>query len=303
MSMVLFNAVNSKIETLYDEQKQPWFKQVDVGDFVGIVNMRDATCNLSLQDKKSRDEITVGATDGSYKPPKHAKPHDGFLSVNGITTVLVNSRKSKARQVTAWLIYDVMPRGFNKIIEEKQQAIEGHQLAIEENLVAIENKDTQLALLNDDLQARQYENVGLQGEVRAKNTEIDRGHNQIVDLIENRHVPRRDGIDTVLCPIVKNDPDETGKTGAYEYYMIRCQERVLKYHINCLRLRYPQMTVKTYCDDGNAIHRFSRFTKDVLQKPNYHRNHFNLTCEASRDLFYTLFRVDMEDPEDDNAEY
>ena len=77
--MVLFNAVPAgAIETLYDEQKQPWFKQVDVGDFVGIVNMRDATCNLSLQDKKSRDEITVGGTDGSYKPPKHAKPHDGF---------------------------------------------------------------------------------------------------------------------------------------------------------------------------------------------------------------------------------
>ena len=288
--MVLFNAVPAgAIETLFDCNNQPWFKQVDVGDFIGILNMSDTTSKFGCEDKKSRDEITLGSTEGSYILPKHAKPHDGFLSVNGITTVVINSRKPKAREVTAWLIQNVIPRGFNKIIEE--------------NLVAIENKDTQLALLNDDLQARQYENVGLQGEVRAKNTEIDRGHNQIVNLIENRHVPRRDGIDTVLCPIVKNDPDETGKTGAYEYYMIRCQERVLKYHINCLRLRYPQMTVKTYCDDGNAIHRFSRFTKDVLQKPNYHRNHFNLTCEASRDLFYTLFRVDMEDPEDDNAEY
>ena len=154
-----------------------------------------------------------------------------------------------------------------------------HQLAIEENNIqhhlAIKTKDTTIVTLNDDID----------------------------ELIANRHVLHRAGIDTVLCPVVKNDPDEEGTQGAYEYYMIRCQRKVLKYHINCLRLRYPQMTVKKYCDDGNAIHRFSRFTKDVLEKPNFYRNHFNLVDESHRDLFYTLFNIDMEDAEDDADEY
>ena len=95
--MVLFNAVPAgAIETLYDEQKQPWFKQVDVGNFIGILNMSDTTSKFGCEDKKSRDEITLGSTEGSYILPKHAKPHDGFLSVNGITTVVINSRKPKA---------------------------------------------------------------------------------------------------------------------------------------------------------------------------------------------------------------
>ena len=92
--------------------------------------------------------------------------------------------------------------------------------------------------------ATEHEIFDLQLEVQGKNAEID-------DLVANRHVPRRDGIDTVLCPIIKNDPD--AELSTFEYYMIRCQKRVLKYHINCLRLRYPHMTVKKTCDDGNAI--------------------------------------------------
>ena len=37
---------------------------------------------------------------------------------------------------------------------------------------AIEEKDAAIALLNDDLQNREYENVGLLGEIRAKDQQI-----------------------------------------------------------------------------------------------------------------------------------
>ena len=109
------------IEILYDEQNQPWFKQVHVGEYISIANMRDATSKVDPEDKKSRAEIT----DGSYTPPKHAKPHDDFLSVNGVTTIVLNSRKPKARKVAAWLIRDIIPQ---TIEEEDHQ----HQLEIEE---------------------------------------------------------------------------------------------------------------------------------------------------------------------------
>ena len=263
MSMVLFNAVPAgAIETLYDEQKQPWFKQVDVGDFVGIVNMRDATCNLSLQDKKSRDEITVGATDGSYKPPKHAKPHDGFLSVNGITTVVINSRKPKAREVTAWLIHDVISRGFNKIIEEKQQAIEGHhRRAIDRE------REHQLLIADKD--------------------------DEIRDLVQNRHVPRIGEHDNILCAIEKNEPDELGKTGDHPYYMIRCQRMRLQERLHIKNLQYPNMIIKrpTY-DAANSVICWVEF-KNYIGKDSYYRNHFSLDNDDHRDLFANTFDIDM----------
>ena len=58
-AMIPFNNLSSKIEILYDDQNQPWFKQVHVGEYISIANMRDATSKIDLEDKKSRVEITV----------------------------------------------------------------------------------------------------------------------------------------------------------------------------------------------------------------------------------------------------
>ena len=53
---------------------------------------------------------------------------------------------------------DIVPRGFDLKIEEIQ---ENHRQAIEE-------KDATIALLNGDLRNCEWENSGLQGEIRAK---------------------------------------------------------------------------------------------------------------------------------------
>ena len=53
---------------------------------------------------------------------------------------------------------DIVPRGFDVKIEEIQ---ENHRQAIEK-------KDATIALLNDDLKNRDYENLDLQDEIRAK---------------------------------------------------------------------------------------------------------------------------------------
>ena len=178
MSLALFNAVPAgAIEILYDEQNQPWFKQVHVGEYISIANMRDATSKLDPEDKKSRAELTLNRPEGSYTPPKHAKPHDDFLSVNGVTTNLLNSRKPKARKVAERLIRDIIPQGFNAIITEKQQTIEEedhqHQLAIED-------------------MGREYQQL------------IEEKDNEIRDLVQNRHVPRIGEHDHILCAIDKN---------------------------------------------------------------------------------------------------
>ena len=60
------------------------------------------------------------------------------------------------------ILKDIVPRGFDTRIEEIK---EKHRQAIEE-------KDVTIALLNDDLKNREYGNVGLQGEIRAKDQQI-----------------------------------------------------------------------------------------------------------------------------------
>ena len=76
--------------------------------------------------------------------------------------VIVNSRKDKGKALKEHILKDIVPRGFDAKIEE----IEGkHQQAIKE-------KDATIALLNDDLKNREYEIVGLQGEIKAKDQQI-----------------------------------------------------------------------------------------------------------------------------------
>ena len=44
------------------------------------------------------------------------------------------------------------------------------------------------------------------------------------------------------------------------------------------------MLVADECDDPNAIHRWNRFKREVIKKPNYYKNHFSLTDEKQEPL-------------------
>ena len=46
MSLVLFDNL-SEIETLFDNDKQPWFKRADVGRYLGIVNVKNMNISCS----------------------------------------------------------------------------------------------------------------------------------------------------------------------------------------------------------------------------------------------------------------
>ena len=52
------------------------------------------------------------------------------------------------------------------------------------------------------------------------------------------------------------------------------------------------MDVAHECDDPNAIHRWCRFEREVIKKPNYYKNHFSLT-EEKRALPETTLDVNI----------
>ena len=135
---------------------------------------------------------------------------------------------------------------------------------------AIEEKDNQI-------QALESKNEGHQHKILRLNEEINH-------LIAHRHVARRGCFDNVLCFIKKNSSE------VHPYYVIQCQFRQLEKHKRWLKLRYPNMEVAEECDDPNAIHRWSRFKREVIMKPNYYKNHFRLT-EEQRELLETALNV------------
>ena len=50
------------------------------------------------------------------------------------------------------------------------------------------------------------------------------------------------------------------------------------------------MEVADKCNDLNAIHRWNRYKREVIKKPNYYKNHFSLTKEK-RALLETILHA------------
>ena len=149
------------IEVLADNKEQNWFKRAHVGKFSGLVHIHRSTARLADEDQKTR--AFLQAERGCHMNPREdAQDHDIFISLTGAFYVIVNSPKDKGKALKKHIPKYIVPRGFDARTEEIQ---ERHRQAIEE-------KDATIALLNDDLKNREYENVGLQGEIRAKDQQI-----------------------------------------------------------------------------------------------------------------------------------
>ena len=127
------------------------------------------------------------------------------------------------------------------------------------------------------IKALEFTNEEYQQKILRLNKEID-------DLIANRHVSRRGCFDNVLFFIKKNSEEE------HPYYVIRCQYKQLEKHKRWLKRHYPKMEVAGKCDDRNAVHRWCRFKREVVKKPNYYKNHFSL-MEEKRALLETALDV------------
>jgi len=100
-----------------------------------------------------------------------------LLKEPGLYSFLLRCKRPEAKPFMEWVCEEVLPREVRKLAAEVNA--ERHKM---------QEKDTQLALLNDDLTESQklvkqfdkwatklqYNNIGLQGEIRAKDQEIAR---------------------------------------------------------------------------------------------------------------------------------
>ena len=115
------------IEFFFDTSDQPWFKEEDIGSYIGMTNIFDQTRKLTCTDRKTRSEVP---STSSCHETDNDDDDDVFPLINGITTVTTLSRKPKARQVSAWIIRDVLRWAHKSKLKKQEAVIRKHELTL-----------------------------------------------------------------------------------------------------------------------------------------------------------------------------
>ena len=90
MSLALFNAVPAgAIETVFDDQNQPWFKRADLGRYLGILDIA-----RNFKDIKTTSRLEIMGQGQLARPlGKRKNPHDAFVNLEGVLEIFTKSRK------------------------------------------------------------------------------------------------------------------------------------------------------------------------------------------------------------------
>ena len=271
MLITLFNAVPAgAIEVLSDANDAPHFKRADLGRFLGIVDVRHNFKNIAT---KSRSEIAVRGGGCTPSLLQSQNDHDAFVDLEAALEIVVRSRKPKAVELTKWLTR----KGVEKVAEDRQKAID--------------EKDMQIALLDDDLTESQdlvrqleYNNTGLQGEIRAKDQEIVRRQLEIAELRE-RYVDhcRDPGKDNLVLITRKHTCEPDDKHFEYPYYISRIQRRVISTKRRWLLDQFPDSEEIVVIDNPNSVHAFNRLEEEGHVER--YGCHFKLIYLSREDLY------------------
>ena len=114
MSLALFNSVPARaVETVFDDQNQPWLKRADLGRYLGIVKVKKSM-HIPSHFMCKRQDI-----EGVWPQAplgKRKNPHDVFVNLDGAIYIATNSKKEKAAALISWLV----KKGVEKLQEEHQ---------------------------------------------------------------------------------------------------------------------------------------------------------------------------------------
>ena len=102
MSLDVFHKVPAgAIETLFDEQNQPFFKRADLGKYLSIRNIRN-----NFKDFRSHYARLISEIEGvvPYSTLGRTKNyHDIFINLDGSIEMAIRSKKPKAVALIKWL--------------------------------------------------------------------------------------------------------------------------------------------------------------------------------------------------------
>ena len=163
------------------------------------------------------------------------------------------------------------------------QIKEGHQRAIEE-------KDAAIALLNDDLQKREYENVALQAQ---------KDDMSYKNVIIPSHI-LNPGKDNTINIVRKHTTPANDKYHDLPYYVARIQRRKRYIKLGWFDQHFPDHEVIVEIDNPNSIQAFNRFKEEEHAEPRY--NHFRLIDLTREELHAIGVPAIFHDEEEEEEE-
>ena len=142
----------------------------------------------------------------------------------------------------------------------------------EKHQQAIKEKDATIALLNDDLKNREYENVGLQGEIMAKDQQIAALQRRYLDYLWDEY--KNNGIS-----IIAKNNDEA----EYPYISI-CRQHGYRRHK--VRVRLTRNKDSTLFADGD--------TPNAIATYNFWQEHRVIVVDPNRPRYFRLDTLNQE---------
>ena len=231
MSFVMpfaFNAVELYVVTI---NGKPWTRAKEVCKALEYQRRTKDILrgHVSIENKRHRFELQGGSvTEPLLEWPKNSQPDEYYINEEGMYEVLFGSHQPLAKNFRKHCCNVMFPHICQQLVDKMQ---EDHQQAIQER--------------DNHIQAIQYENVGLRGEIRnARRT--------ITDLIENRHVARCREYGNILVGVQKNKPiEDDAKKSRHAFYMTRCQKR--RKGLLMARLKKEHVKIPTQFIDGVGL--------------------------------------------------
>ena len=149
---------------------------------------------------------------------------------------------------------------------------------------ATEEKDAVIALLTDDLQGREYENVALQAQRDVYQAELQKCQDTITHLKTNYVPHARDlGKDNIIIIVRKHTTPANDKLHDSPYYVARIQRRKRYVKLRWFDQHFPDHEVIVEIGNPNSIHSFNRFEEEGHAERKY--NHFRLKDLIREDLY------------------
>ena len=176
---------------------------------------------------------------GEVKWPSNSQKYDLYMNEEGVYELAFSSQQLKAKAFRRYCCNELFPR-VRKLIVDKM---------IEKKQRSIDEKDMQIALLDDDLTESQdlvrqleFSNTGMQGEIRAKDQQIAHLQQQYVPLLED------ESKNYGMTIIAKND-----ESAGYPFISICGQHGYRKQKKRVVLLKNPGSTEFADGSTPNAI--------------------------------------------------
>ena len=128
---------------------------------------------------------------------------------------------------------------------------------------AVEEKDAPIALLNDDLQNQEYENVALQAQKDVHQAELQKCQD-IITHRETRYVPhaRNPGKDKIIILIRKHTTPTNDKFHDLSYHVARIQRRKRYVKLKWFDWHFPDHEIIVEIGNPNSTDVFNRFEEE-----------------------------------------